>query len=131
MNRIVASLFAIACAVGIPLAAEATVYTINVPLNLTRLAAPAGTVFQMGCLLYAEPYTEVVQQNLYPDAQGYQNTAALNSNGDLTSTVTVKITSSKPMKSYLCTLNPVGAAGANPNPYQLIPNFKGAVNGSL
>jgi hypothetical protein len=121
-HRFSACMFAIACSVGIPVAADATQYTINVPVNLSRIAAPAGTQFEVDCQTYSIPAAAYVFNQTPGEAFGSADTPGLNAGGGLSATVPVKVTSTKPMLSYTCELNPVSSSA--PNPYSLIPGFQ-------
>jgi hypothetical protein len=96
--------------IAMPLAARATVYTISVPAQLTGVAAPAGTVFNVGCFLFQSYPPSMPQDNLdstgiYSGTHGWANLPPLNSSGSTSGNVTISITqpaTAPALKSYIC-----------------------------
>ena len=101
MNRnVLAVMLAVACAIGAPAAAGATVYTINVPVQLSKVAVPVGTIFTVPCFLWS---AKAPGEGTNVGA-GQGGTKPLDATGASSGTVTVTVTTSQPALSYTCSL---------------------------
>jgi hypothetical protein len=127
--RLLASLVAAAFAIALPVAAGATVYTINVPVQLTKVAAPTGTFFAVACFLWSSKTPSQGTQVM----QGQADTPKLDATGAMSGTVSVALTSTQPAGSYSCVLG-VGVlpGGGTIQPSTLFPSATPlAVNGTF
>jgi hypothetical protein len=106
-NRFITAILAAVCAVALPLAANATTYTLKIPIQLVNLPFSSGTLVSLSCYLFAS--SKLFQQlpgnvNTWPSA--YAN-LALNSSGSLSTTASLSITeppTAAPQKSYVCAM---------------------------
>jgi hypothetical protein len=144
-HRLCAALLAALCAALWPLAAQATTYTINLPVQLTNLPFPGGTTVQALCFIFTNPQINQVpgpSQNM----QGVQayTSVTLNAQGSVSTTLKMAITepSTAPAyKSYTCVLGGYASTGFQINGWQTanqqfeqscgLNGFAACVSGSL
>jgi hypothetical protein len=117
--RFIASLVAATLSLAFPAIVQAAAYTINVPVQLTKVALPAGSKFQVACVVYPT----ATAGDLYmtnPASLGVSMTPPLDTTGSVSATVTVRLVANTPMKSYRCGLLP--PTNVNASIKQLLPN---------
>jgi hypothetical protein len=103
-RRLIGSILSITCWCAIPVAALATTYTINVPVQMSKVNAPAGTTFGVTCNLSSSippqpPYTV--------SAVGWA--PPLDATGAATGTVSISMTptglNTMVVRTYFCSMN--------------------------
>ena len=81
-------------------------YTFSVPVNLSHVAAPAGTTLQVQCAVSSS----VVQPNYISRSVGTAATPPLNASGAASGNVLVSVHAVNPMTNYTCTVLPGATA---------------------
>jgi hypothetical protein len=108
MNRHLIAALMLAGPLLVPLAAEAATYTFKVPVQLSRVQAPAGTIFQIGCFVSSDSTpADPLPSGNYVGRQTFVDLPPLKADGSVSATVPVAITvpaTAPPMKSYICGL---------------------------
>jgi hypothetical protein len=106
MNRHLIASLILAGAMLAPIAAEAATYTFKVPVQLSRVQAPAGTIFQIACFVSSDSTpADPLPSGNYVGRQTFVDLPPLKSDGTVSATVQVAITvpaTAPQMKSYIC-----------------------------
>jgi hypothetical protein len=101
--RLIVSTFFVASSIAMPYASQAAVYTFNVPVKLSSIAAPKGTTFTVVCIV--SPTDSAPSYYAPNQVYGQVKSPPLNADGSSSGTVTVAITippAGAAMKSYVC-----------------------------
>jgi hypothetical protein len=108
MNRHLVASLILAGAMLAPIAAAAATYTFKVPVQLSRVQAPAGTIFQIARFVSSDSKpADPLPSGNYVGRQTFVNLPPLKSDGSVSATIPVAITvpaTAPQMKSYICGL---------------------------